>query len=169
MTLGTVLISLAAIPASRNRSRSRDRSWTSSSRLQLDALTLLFTICTHAPPTLNSTFPGKGSRSGPFPKSREYHSRDFEMSLTAITTIVSFTSIARCVVAFCTLSSSFCRLKNLDRLSILMRLPLNTQSSSNVYSSRLGHSLELGLRKCHRSFVPNAGRATCQGRVLFPH
>jgi len=52
-------------------------------------------MCTHAPPTLNSTFPAKGSKPGPFPKSLEYHSLDFEASLTAIDVMVSLASIGR--------------------------------------------------------------------------
>jgi hypothetical protein len=90
------LISVAAIPLARNRSRSRDKSRTSSWRLQLEGCTFPLTICTQAPPILNSTFPGKGSKSGPFPKSREYHSRDFGRSLTVISVMVSLASIVPC-------------------------------------------------------------------------
>ena len=93
---GTVSISVAAIPASRSRSLSLDKSRTSNWRLQLEGFTFPAETCTHAPPTLNSTFPGNGSKSGTFPKSREYHSRDFGRSLTVITVMASLASIAPC-------------------------------------------------------------------------
>ena len=146
-----------------------------------------FEICTQAPPTLNSTFPGKGSRSGPFPKSREYHSRDFEMSLTAITTIASLTSITRCVPALCTLQLALERLKNLERSSASQLRNSVTEEEGRIFGSNMRSPSQKARgrvrfpQRCSEGLVPsriremfsfhphNAELRECQEEAHFPH